>query len=91
MSRNFTLWSVFAGDRGTARFHAAAAFAWLGFGIFGLVQYLLYLQDHPDPRAFMPVAQSIPILFFISVYANVVGHWASYQAKHGEIKQDQKS
>lgn len=88
--RGFTFWSVFAGGRGTARFHAVAAFVWLAFGIYGLVQYLIYLQYHSDSRAFVPVAQSIPILFFISVYANVVGHWASYQAKRSEIKQGEK-
>jgi hypothetical protein len=73
-----------------AKFHAIAAGVWLAIGIFGLVQYTVYLQGHHVDNAFSPIAQSIPILFFISVYANVVGHWSSYQAAKVEVKQDEQ-
>ena len=73
-----------------AKFHAVAAVVWFALGLFGLGQFVLYLQDKPDPEAFSPIAASIPILFFISVYANVVGHWSSFQAAKVEVKQDQQ-
>jgi hypothetical protein len=73
-----------------AKFHAVAAVIWLVIGVFGLVQYVLYLHHHHDPHAFSPIASSIPVLFFISVYANVVGHWSSYQAARVEVKQDEQ-
>lgn len=71
-----------------AKFHGVAAIVWLAIGLFGLAQYVLYLRHHPTRDAFSPIAASIPILFFISVYANVVGHWSSYQAARVERKQD---
>lgn len=73
------------------RFHKYAAITWFGIGVFGLVQYLFYLSSHPDPHAFSPIAASVPILFFISVYANVVGHWSSWQAARVEVKQDDEN
>jgi hypothetical protein len=33
-------------------------------------------------------SQNVPFLVFISVYAVVTGHWASYQAAEAEEKQD---
>lgn len=84
------IFALFGRPQFVAKFHAGAAFVWLAIGIFGLVQYITYLQSHPDPEAFSPIAGSIPILFFISVYANVVGHWSSYQASKVEVKQDQQ-
>lgn len=35
------------------------------------------------------LSQSVPFLVFISVYAIVVAHWASYQAGRVEVKQDE--
>lgn len=84
------VFALFGRPEFVAKFHAVAAVVWLAVGVFGLIQYLLYLQDEPDPLAFSPIAQSIPILFFISVYANVVGHWSSYQAAKVEVKQDEQ-
>lgn len=84
------MFALFGRPEFVAKFHAYAAVLWLCIGIFGLGQYLLYLQDKPDPEAFSPIAASIPILFFISVYANVVGHWSSYQAAKVEVKQDEE-
>lgn len=83
------VFALFGRPQFVARFHAVAAILWLAVGVFGLVQYLVYLKHNPDPKAFTPIAQSIPVLFFISVYANVVGHWSSYQAAKVEVKQDE--
>jgi hypothetical protein len=33
--------------------------------------------------------ESVPFLVFVSVYANVTGHWASWQASRVEVKQDE--
>lgn len=66
-----------------AKFHAVAAWMWLALGVFGLTQYVLYGPKHA-------IAASIPWLFFISVYANCVGHWSSNQAARVEVKQDEE-
>lgn len=50
------------------------AWAWLAFGILGLC-----VQD---------IRSSIPMLFFISVYANVAGHWSGWQGGRTEVKQE---
>lgn len=84
------VFALFGRPQFIAKFHATAAVTWLAVGVFGLVQYVIYLQSHSVRDAFNPIAQSIPILFFISVYANVVGHWSSYQAAKVEVKQDQQ-
>lgn len=34
-------------------------------------------------------AKSVPFLVFVSVYAVVTGHWASWQAARVEVKQDE--
>ena len=36
------------------------------------------------------LASSVPFLVFISVYAVVTGHWATWQASKVEVKQDQE-
>lgn len=33
------------------------------------------------------IRESIPVLFFISVYANVAGHWSGWQAGRTEVRQ----
>jgi hypothetical protein len=37
---------------------------------------------------FLGLLESIPLLVFISVYANVAGHWAAGEAASGEVKQE---
>ena len=32
---------------------------------------------------------SLPFLVFVSVYANVAGHWSSWQASRVEVKQEE--
>lgn len=51
------------------------AIAWLGFGILGLLE--------------QGIRESIPVLFFISVYANVAGHWSGWQGGRTEVKQEE--
>jgi hypothetical protein len=34
-------------------------------------------------------SHSVPFLVFVSVYANVCGHWSSYQASRVEVRQDE--
>jgi len=36
------------------------------------------------------LADSVPFLVFISVYAVVTGHWATWQAARVEIKQEEQ-
>jgi hypothetical protein len=36
-------------------------------------------------------SENIKFLIFVSVYAVVVGHWSSYQAARGEVKQEKGS
>lgn len=65
-----------------ARFHTVAAWAWFFVGIVGIAEYAFKRSD-------AVIANSIPVLFFISVYANTVGHWSSQQAAKVEVKQDE--
>lgn len=37
------------------------------------------------------LSESIAVVVFISVYANVVGHWSSWQASRVEVKEDEKN
>lgn len=53
------------GPTGDRRLHAVLTLAWL---IFLPVAILT------------PLRYSVPLLVGISVYANVAGHWAAYQA-----------
>jgi len=63
------------------KFHTVAAWLWLGLGVIGTAEYLVSGKS-------AVLANSIPALFFISVYANTVGHWSSQQASKVEEKQD---
>ncbi len=56
--------------------HVIAAWAWFAFGIYGLIEYIL---EHTHIVKLLSLANSIPVLFAISVYANFVGHLASAQ------------
>lgn len=62
--------------------HRIWAWTWFAFGIFGLVDYA---SDIPGWK----VADSIPVLFFISVYANFTGHLSTSQAARAELKVDE--
>lgn len=65
-----------------AKMHTIAAWAWFVFGVYGVFTYVT--DTGPS------IAESIPVLFFISVYANTVGHWSSQQASKVEKKQDEE-
>lgn len=52
-----------------ARLHLCLTGAWL----VAAVPICLFLSS------------SIPFLVFVSVYANVAGHWSGYQAARGEV------
>ncbi len=62
--------------RGQRQVHVIAAWAWFAFGVYGLIEYTVQTLFHVEV---FDVANSIPVLFFISVYANFVGHLASAQ------------
>lgn len=49
------------------------AISWLIIGLVGV--------------AVAGIRESIPVLFFISVYANVAGHWSGWQAGRTEVRQ----
>jgi hypothetical protein len=52
------------------RLHAGLAVAWLVFAV---------------PCILIPsLRNSVPLLVFISIYANVAGHWSSWQASRAE-------
>lgn len=36
-------------------------------------------------------AESIPFLVFMSLWANIAGHWSAYQASRAELKQDENN
>lgn len=58
-----------------ARLHLCLTVAWLAFAV---------------PVLLVPGWKtSVALLVFISIYANVAGHWASYQASRVEVKQDE--
>jgi hypothetical protein len=67
--------------------HQWLAYFWLGFGIAGLLEYAGYLFKHPDQilSSVHPIANSIPVLFFISVYANYASHKAAAEAVRSEM------
>ena len=74
------LWAAIEGNpRTMQRLHGVLTLAWLAIGLFGLTP------------AGTIIRESIPALFFISVYANAVGHWSSRQAAKVEVKQDEAS
>lgn len=55
--------------------HGVLTVAWLASS----VPILLFFRD------------SIPIILFISIYANVVGHWSAWQASRVEVIQESES
>lgn len=59
------------------RTHLIWAWSWFSFGLLGLADYLWGTEY---------VANSIPVLFFISVYANFTGHLSTAQAAKAAIE-----
>lgn len=55
--------------------HGWATFVWLGVAVPGVLWW----------------KNSIPFLVFVSIYANVTGHWSSWQASRVEVKQEEAS
>lgn len=69
------------------RAHHRKASIWLVIGLVGVIDYAIYLIAHPHRllAAVHPLAGSIPVLFFISVYANYVGHRSAEEANEAEM------
>jgi hypothetical protein len=57
-------------------FHRMLKFVWLSFGIFGIM---------PTKYSEL-VRSSIPVLFFISVYANYISHWSTERAIEAQLE-----
>jgi hypothetical protein len=57
------------------KFHGWAAVFWFLFAF---------------PACLTDLRNSVPLLVFVSVYANFVGHWSSWQASRTEVKQDEQ-
>lgn len=53
---------------------------WLAFGIFGLLPFALSIS----------IRTSIPILFFVSVYANYVSHMSTERALAAQLESRDK-
>lgn len=60
------------------------AWAWFIYTCTGVITYAAGW-----PLGWM--ARSIPVLFFMSGYANVAGHWSGWQGGRTEVKQDKAS
>jgi hypothetical protein len=84
------IWSVFNGITklwprtwvGQHRMNIALAWSWFFVGIYGLLEYLSWIPH--NPLLADKIANSIPILFAISVYANFVGHLSTAEASKPE-------
>jgi hypothetical protein len=55
------------------RVHGYATLAWLALAVPAVLWW----------------RHSVPFLVFVSVYANVTGHWSSWQASRVEVKQEE--
>lgn len=53
--------------------HGWATILWIGLTIPGVLWW----------------KYSIPFLVFVSIYANIAGHWSSWQAVKVEVKQEE--
>jgi hypothetical protein len=70
--RTFATWCA---DANTLRkLHGWLTIAWLVLAVLVTVGIL-------------PWQESIVFLVFVSIYANVVGHWSSWQAARTEVRQ----
>lgn len=75
MSTARSLWASIQEDPMVMRkIHAWLTVLWL----IAAIPILIWWRD------------SVPVLVFISVYANVAGHWSSYQASRVEVKQQEQ-
>lgn len=61
-------------------FHGIASIVWLLIG--------LAVVFAPFAR---PLQKSVAFLVFVSIYANLMGHWSSWQAARVEVKQDEQN
>jgi hypothetical protein len=60
--------------RSARRLHATLTLAWVAL----LVPGLLFWQE------------SVPFLVFASIYANIAGHWAAYEASNPPTDEDKR-
>ena len=69
------------------RAHDRKAVFWLVCGVAGVIDYVVYLVMNPEElvASIHPLAGSIPVLYFISVYANYIGHRSASEANEAEI------
>jgi hypothetical protein len=59
-----------------------SAEAWRTFHKWATIAWAAFL-----PVALLtPLKESLPLIVGISIYANIVGHWSSYQASRAESK-----
>ncbi|MEJ7696304.1 MAG: hypothetical protein WKF78_06745 [Candidatus Limnocylindrales bacterium] len=73
MSVARSLWASVQGDpKAMMRIHGVLTIAWLVAAV---------------PILISDLKNSVPLLVFISIYANVAGHWSSWQASRVEVKQ----
>ena len=68
------LWAAVEGDpRAMQRIHGWLTVLWLLSAV---------------PVLLTDLKNSVPLLVFISIYANVAGHWSSWQASRVEVRQE---
>jgi integral membrane sensor domain MASE1 len=60
--------------RGMQSLHGWLTLLWLAFAV---------------PVLLTDLKNSVPLLVFISIYANVAGHWSSWQASRVEVRQEE--
>lgn len=65
--------------------HIWLARLWLAFGLFGAA---MYVREHGFSIS-LDVASSVPVLFFVSVYANYESHRAEAGTFRIEEKQEE--
>ena len=63
------------------------AWLWFSFAMYGLSEYIDLVSGPFKSK----IADSIPVLFFISVYANFVGHLATAQAARTEEAEEDEA
>lgn len=68
--------------KGQHRLNLILAWCWFLFAVYGLSEYIGLIPHNPFLGD--KIAQSIPVLFFISVYANFVGHLSTAEAAKPE-------
>jgi membrane-associated PAP2 superfamily phosphatase len=61
--------------RNRLKLHRVQKWLWLCFGLVGLIDYAIRKDNS--------IANSIPVLFAVSVAANIIGEWAAEEATPG--------